>query len=110
MLNSLRSVTARVPATTANLGPGFDCLGVALQLYNRVTVSRAARESSEPHPAMIAEAASAFFENARYEPPFAFEWTVEGDVPRPRHSVASWSRAAKNSFASRSRRSCTSCY
>ena len=26
--------TVTVPATTANLGPGFDCLGAALQLYN----------------------------------------------------------------------------
>ena len=26
-------VTIRVPATTANLGPGFDCLGAALTLY-----------------------------------------------------------------------------
>ncbi len=26
----------RVPATTANLGSGFDCLGVALQLYNHI--------------------------------------------------------------------------
>lgn len=25
-----------VPATTANIGPGFDCLGMALNLYNRV--------------------------------------------------------------------------
>ena len=25
----------RVPATSANMGPGFDCLGVALNLYNR---------------------------------------------------------------------------
>ena len=24
----------RVPATTANMGPGFDCLGVALSIYN----------------------------------------------------------------------------
>ncbi len=28
-------VTVRVPATTANLGPGFDCLGAALDLYAR---------------------------------------------------------------------------
>lgn len=28
-------VTITVPATTANLGPGFDCLGAALSLYNR---------------------------------------------------------------------------
>ena len=29
-----RSVTVRVPATTANLGPGFDCLGLTLDLWN----------------------------------------------------------------------------
>lgn len=29
------SVTVTVPATTANLGPGFDCLGAALTLYNQ---------------------------------------------------------------------------
>ena len=34
-----RSVTIRVPATTANLGPGFDCLGLALDLWNDVTFS-----------------------------------------------------------------------
>ena len=28
------SVRVRVPATTANIGPGFDCLGAALTLYN----------------------------------------------------------------------------
>ncbi len=28
----------RVPATTANLGPGFDCLGLALDLWNDVEV------------------------------------------------------------------------
>jgi homoserine kinase len=33
------SVTVRVPATTANIGPGFDCLGAALTLYNGFTFS-----------------------------------------------------------------------
>ncbi len=33
-----QKVVVRVPATTANLGPGFDCLGMALGLYNIVTV------------------------------------------------------------------------
>lgn len=32
-------VRVQVPATTANLGPGFDCLGMALQLYNSVEMS-----------------------------------------------------------------------
>ncbi len=27
-----------VPATTANLGPGFDCLGMALSLYNEIEI------------------------------------------------------------------------
>ena len=35
-------VTVSVPATTANLGPGFDCLGLALNLCNRITFSDAA--------------------------------------------------------------------
>jgi homoserine kinase len=29
----------RVPATSANLGPGFDCLGIALSLYLEVTAT-----------------------------------------------------------------------
>ncbi len=33
------SVTVRVPATTANLGPGFDCLGLALDIHNIVELS-----------------------------------------------------------------------
>ena len=33
----MNRVTIRVPATTANLGPGFDSFGCALQLYTDVT-------------------------------------------------------------------------
>lgn len=36
---SLRKVTVRVPATTANIGPGFDSFGCALSLYNTITVA-----------------------------------------------------------------------
>lgn len=36
---SLESVRVRVPATSANLGPGFDSLGLALSLYDEATVS-----------------------------------------------------------------------
>ena len=28
----------KVPATIANLGPGFDCLGMAIDIWNSVTV------------------------------------------------------------------------
>ena len=41
------SVTVRVPATTANLGPGFDCLGMALRLYNTLTLSVADKTTVE---------------------------------------------------------------
>ena len=34
-----RSVSVKVPATTANLGPGFDTLGLALSLYDELTVT-----------------------------------------------------------------------
>ena len=30
-------VTVRAPASTSNLGPGFDCLGLALSLYSVFT-------------------------------------------------------------------------
>ena len=31
-------VSVKVPATSANLGPGFDCMGIALPIYNTVTI------------------------------------------------------------------------
>ena len=31
-------VRVKVPATSANLGPGFDCLGMALELYNSIAL------------------------------------------------------------------------
>jgi len=34
-------VHVRVPASSANLGPGFDSLGLALALYNEVTAEEA---------------------------------------------------------------------
>lgn len=37
---SMKQVTVTIPATSANLGPGFDCLGLALGLYNQVTFTR----------------------------------------------------------------------
>lgn len=37
-----RSVRVRVPATSANLGPGFDSLGLALNAYNSLTATASA--------------------------------------------------------------------
>jgi homoserine kinase len=34
-------IKIRVPATSANLGPGFDCLGLALDIWNEITFEEA---------------------------------------------------------------------
>jgi len=74
------SITFRVPATSANLGPGYDCLGVALRLYNRVTVQRGGPPQNH---VMASDAAARFFSAAQVER-FAFHWNIEGEVPQSR--------------------------
>ena len=74
------TATIRVPATTANLGPGYDCLGVALQIYNRVTIRRGGPSQTD---VMATDAAAKFFSAAQI-PQFAFHWEIEGEVPQSR--------------------------
>lgn len=63
-----QSVTVRVPATTANLGPGFDAVGMALALYANITLSTSAgtRRKGRPDPMrrMAIGAARAAFSHA----------------------------------------------
>jgi len=75
------SVITHVPATTANLGPGYDCLGIALMLGNRVTVSRT--EAPVELPPIVEKAAEAFFAAADLAR-FPFSWSIEGEVPQSR--------------------------
>ncbi len=35
----------KIPATSANLGPGFDCLGLAIALYNEVSIKPSSYQS-----------------------------------------------------------------
>jgi len=42
-----RSVVVRVPATSANLGPGFDTLGLALSVYDELVVTALPHEGLE---------------------------------------------------------------
>jgi homoserine kinase len=76
----MQQVTVRVPASTSNLGPGFDCLGLALHLYNHVTVTRGRGEGTG---AMARSAAAAFFKRAGRKP-FAFSCAIAGDIPPSR--------------------------
>jgi len=39
-MKKMEKVKVRVPASTTNLGPGFDCLGLALKLYNVVEMEK----------------------------------------------------------------------
>jgi homoserine kinase len=41
----MNTATIRVPATTANLGAGFDCIGAALSLYNQFTWTKIETET-----------------------------------------------------------------
>jgi len=84
------SVTVRVPASTSNLGAGFDTLGLALNLYNTVHLTRTPEpgvHAASPDAAagvdMAAEAASWFFPRAEVDD-FGFSFRVTGDVPMSR--------------------------
>ena len=73
-------VRVKVPASTANLGPGFDCLGIALQIYNWITIKR---EASVHSDGMVEAASAAFFRRTAGRP-FSFRCKIAGEVPRSR--------------------------
>ena len=77
------TATIQVPATTANLGPGYDCLGVALTIYNRVTVPGAASGRITPAPRWPRRRPRTFSPR-RAANRSRFDWTIEGAVPRSR--------------------------
>lgn len=88
---NLQSVLARVPATTANLGPGFDTLGLALSLHNRIRVRLTPHPGvsfTGPMPAdlkrgttdMVCKATMAFFAAVKKKPR-GIEVEIDGAVP-----------------------------
>ena len=95
-----QQVTIRVPGSTSNCGAGFDSLGLALTIYNRVTVRRdpvadsAGASTGGWHPVpqrdsdaraqeMVAAAAQAFGNLARVGG-FTFTYWIDGEVPPAR--------------------------
>lgn len=84
------SVTVRVPGSTSNCGAGFDTLGLALSVYNRVILTRIPGSAPQPErPAdaraaeMVAETTAAFLAAAGLAPE-GFSFRIEGDVPPAR--------------------------
>ncbi len=88
----------RVPATSANLGPGFDTLGMALQYYNHFMAAPAEAVSIAVSPAtcvdisamslapeenLLAQAYEAYF-RFRSEPVIPATLTVEAHIPLSR--------------------------
>jgi homoserine kinase len=74
-------LSIQVPASTTNLGPGFDCLGVALELWNRIRVVPGEKEAQ--NPSIVSEAANLFFDQTGIKR-FAFRCVIEGDIPQAR--------------------------
>lgn len=76
------SVTVRVPATTANLGPGFDSLGMALALTQDVTLAL----SHQTEPAnglsrLVLDAARSAYRLAHVEVPAEMQAYGEQTIP-----------------------------
>lgn len=79
-----RTVTVSVPATSANLGPGFDSLGIALDLTGRVSLTQTGAQQQRPAEsaqAMILAAADAVFARAGQNPPLDLAAAYEGSIP-----------------------------
>ena len=86
-------VIARIPASTTNLGPGFDVLGLALQLYSTVTlepsetdteviVSGVDTDKIPSTPEHIAfQAVELVFERSGTKPPKGFKLHIDNGIP-----------------------------
>jgi len=77
-----KKITVHIPATSANMGPGFDVLGVALHLYNEVSLS------SDPHG----------FSHSYHAPQLAVDIEGEGTAILPRNPTNLVVRAAYKVF------------
>ena len=89
-----KRVQVLVPASAANLGPGYDTLGIALQLYNRITLETAGRdevrvfgegEASLPRDTtnVVFQAVEAAFRQSKKERP-PLRLTLDNTIPLAR--------------------------
>jgi homoserine kinase len=82
-------VTVRAPATTANLGPGFDCLGLALDIWTVVTVETGKANGGGDHglSRLVWQGVEAAFESVGAPPEVKIE--IDGGIPIARGLGAS---------------------
>jgi homoserine kinase len=85
----MKSVTVRAPASTSNLGSGFDTLGLAVNLYSEVTLTRErAKGGGIELPPIVEEAADLFFHAVR-KARFDFAFAISSNIPIARGLGAS---------------------
>jgi homoserine kinase len=82
----------RVPATSGNLGPGFDCIGMAFQLYNYISFDcissgleikvfgEGAEEISRGEDNKVFQAARKVFDKVKFNPP-GLRIVLENNIP-----------------------------
>jgi len=86
----MKSVTVKVPASTSNLGSGFDTLGLALKLYTtvrvrpatekRITIASSVRKDDLPAMPLVEEAVRLFFGRTSKRP-YGLGVYLDSDVP-----------------------------
>lgn len=59
-------IEIEVPATSANIGPGFDCLGIALSLFNTVRIEKASETRLKGCPPQWAGPDNLFLRSFRH--------------------------------------------
>jgi len=87
-----RRISVRAPATTANLGPGFDCLGMALDLWAEVVVSaseEALPPAGPPLGEMTVRAARRLFSHVGKRAPAGLSAEFRQEIPVARGLGAS---------------------
>ena len=87
---STDTVIARVPGSTSNCGSGFDTLGLALGVHNRIAITRIAGAGVSPErpqdgraSEMVLASAGAFFRKTGIAPA-GFGYRIDGDIPPAR--------------------------
>jgi homoserine kinase len=76
------SVLVRVPASSANLGPGFDVLAAALGLHMELEVAEAGRFEVRTDLAIARDARNLCVRGfAALRPPDAMRFTIRSDIP-----------------------------
>ena len=91
MARSAKSVLVRVPASTSNLGSGFDTLGLAVHLHTHVRVTLAAdkaidivspiRDEERAGAQAIVEKAAVEFFQRSHSAPFGIKISLQSNVP-----------------------------